>query len=320
MKENGGYYAEDKENGRRVGGIDHDGDRAGDAHCTYPQMQDSETGTFQVSYLVIGIMAITIVALFLLGRLPKQVIPQMEGKLLMPVSILGMLVGSILLISSLFDAWSWLMPPHATPAPNTEIISAMDGIVLFLTLLFGVLGGIFFVRLGLLWAGENCTQTRFYRVWALTPVLWIWMRLARYEMSYASAVDVSQSFYDFVMMICTLLFFFAFARYVSRVGENPPRFLLVYALSAGFFSITGTITRMAMYMMGETSAYSASQLASTVDFVIGLFAFGFAFLLMFGKEFTMSDDPSDTPEETAPHIEKESNTESPKANDILSGL
>ena len=160
--------------------------------------------------------------------------------------------------------------------------------------------------MGLSWVGDGYSRRGSYRVWALAPVAWIWFRLARYEMSYASAVSVSQSFYDFMMMIFTLLFFFSLARYVAGVGEKFPRMLTVYAFCTGLFGISAPLTRFAMYMMGETAAYNASQLATALDLVIGIFAFAVGVGLVFAKQLPAPEtteeqpemDTADVPEET----------------------
>lgn len=237
-----------------------------------PHMQDTHTGTFQLSFWVIGVMTLTVAVLLILTRLYNRQPQTVRGGMLIPASLSAMLFGAILLVSSVFDFWLWMVPPHVTPPPNERIIGKLDGIALFLTLLFGIIGGAFFIRVGLQWIADSASRSGVYRLWALAPVAWIWMRLARYEMSYASAVDVSESFYDFVMLIFTLLFLFSFARFVSGIGEKPPRMLLFFSLSTAFFSISGTVTRFVMYLIGSNDAYRASELAGFSDFAVGLFA------------------------------------------------
>ena len=238
-----------------------------------PHMQDTHTGTFRLSYWVIGIMTLTVVILLVLTRLYNRRPQIVRGGLLMPASLSAMLFGAILLVSSIFDFWLWIVPPHVTPPPNERLIGTLDGVALFLTLLFGIIGGLFFIRVGLQWIADSTSRSGVYRLWALAPVAWIWMRLARYEMSYASAVDVSESFYDFVMLIFTLLFLFSFSRFVSGIGEKPPRMLLFFSLCTGLFSISGTVTRFVMYLIGSNDAYRASELAGFADFAVGVFAF-----------------------------------------------
>lgn len=133
-----------------------------------------------------------------------------------------MAAGAVLVVSTLFDLYIWVTTKQ-TPAPNAYVIGKFDAVLLVLTLAFGLLGGAFLVRIGFHWAAQGRMRRGVFALWALAPSLWVWMRLARYEMSYASATDVTESFYDFVMLIFTLLFLFSFARYVSGVnsGRSP---------------------------------------------------------------------------------------------------
>ena len=126
------------------------------------------------------------------------------------------------------------------------------------------------------------------------------MRLARYEVSYASAVAVSDSFYDFVMLIFALLFFFSFARYLSGVGAGKNRLLFFFALMTALFCLSGPLTRLCLYMTGQGDAYNASRLAGVIDGVVGAFALLFAFVQAFGKNRPASEEalvPAGDPEQ-----------------------
>lgn len=276
-----------------------------------PRLQDPDTGVFRLSYLVIALMAVTMVVVTVLALLCNRGVPAVKGRMLLPTSVVGILCGAVLLLSNAYDLLFWLLPPHTTPAPNPHVIGTMDGVALFFTILFGILGGLFLIRLGLRWIGENRSRTGMFRLWALTPVAWVWMRLARYEMSYASAVDVSESFYDFVMLIFTLLFFFALARHVSGVGSRPPRFLLVFTLCTGMLSVSGTLTRIVLYLMGQGEAYAASELAGPADLAVGVFA------LLLGLAFSLPEKKAALPRPVAVTPPAEG---MPRVDDLLAPL
>ena len=53
---------------------------------------------------------------------------------------------------------------------------------------------------------------------------------------------------------------------------RKPRAVLGFALCTALFSLSGTLTRLAMYFMQDSMAYNASELAGFTDFMIGLFA------------------------------------------------
>ena len=121
-------------------------------------------------------------------------------------------------------------------------------------------------------------------------------------MSYASAVDVTRNFYDFMMMIFELLFFFALARYVSGVGTKLPRSLPALALCTGVFSLSGPVTQLAMRLNEEGIRYTAGSMATVTDFVIGAFALLMAFALIWKgqpdgtEDETREDAAQETPD------------------------
>lgn len=246
-----------------------------------PLMQDSETGQFHLSYWVIAVMALTVVAILILVLSDRRPVGVAARPMVLPVSMVSVAAGAVLVVSTLFDLYIWVTTKQ-TPAPNAYVIGKFDAVLLVLTLAFGLLGGAFLVRIGFHWAAQGRMRRGVFALWALAPSLWVWMRLARYEMSYASATDVTESFYDFVMLIFTLLFLFTFARYVSGVNSGrSPRAVLAFALCTALFSLSGTLTRLAMYLMQDSMAYTSSELAGFSDFMIGLFALIFAYSLAF---------------------------------------
>lgn len=248
-----------------------------------PQMQDSQTGNFHISYVIIGVMLafLAIIAVLVLtgkGDLPHT--NRMIRHSRMPMAVSGVLFGSVLLITSMFDGWKWMVYDK-TPPPNEYVISRLDSITLTFTLLLGIIAGLFFIWLGFKLGSSEINLSPAFALGALAPVLWIWVRLVRYEVSYASAIPVEQSFYDFVMLIFTMLFLFSFARYISKIGDRSPRLLLVYALAAALLSLSGSVASIALFMLGETEAYGSSNLAGMADMSAGVFAICTAFTMIF---------------------------------------
>lgn len=266
-----------------------------------PLMQDSETGQFHLSYWVIAVMALSVAVILALVLSEKREVGTVVRPMVLPVSMASVAAGAVMVISTLFDLYVWITKKQ-TPAPNATVIGKFDAVLLVLTLIFGLVGGAFLVRIGFYWASRGQVKQGVFALWALAPSLWIWMRLARYEMSYASATDVTESFYDFVMLIFTLLFLFSFARYVSGVNSGrKPRAVLGFALCTALFSLSGTLTRLAMYFMQDSMAYNASELAGFTDFMIGLFALVFAYSLTFPGTVA---EPEELPAQPLPSEEE----------------
>ncbi|MDD2362903.1 MAG: hypothetical protein PHH84_08135 [Oscillospiraceae bacterium] len=267
-----------------------------------PGMQETDTGNFKISYVIIGVMIFSFAALTVLilaGKGGITHINNMARADRLPMAISGILFGVVLLMSSLFDVWIWMVY-NETPPPNENVINRLDSITLTLTLLFGILAGLFLIWFGIKASQSKIRLTPSFALGALLPVIWIWFKLVRYQVSYASAIPVEQSFYDFAMLIFSMLFLFSFARYISKIGESSSRSLLIYAHCASLMSLSGTIASMSLFMLGETDAYNSSNLAGIADFGLGVFAFCTALSLTFAKKIDDVEQPiSETQENEA---------------------
>lgn len=249
-----------------------------------PHMLDRQDDLYRLSYVVIAVMTMTLLGVLIWTGFRRQEPLRITGLWLKPAAVLGMLAGAALMLTCLFDGWNWLFH-HVAPAPAVETMGVAGGLVLGLSLLFGLTGGAFLFRIGLLWLQEDGSRPGVHRLWALCPVLWIWMRLARYEMSYISAIDVYRSFYDFIMLIFIMLFFLFFARFVAGVGNPRPRLLVGISLGTALCALTGPATHFIMFAMGNPDAAEACAIATPVDFCIGLFALAFAFAQAYGRPY-----------------------------------
>jgi hypothetical protein len=250
-----------------------------------PRMQEADTGEFKISLFIIGFMLVIIAVLAILTAVSKgrlYHINDFKRHDRMPMSVSALVLGFVLIISSTFDWWRW-MSFGRTPPPNDVVISNLDSITLTITLIFGILAGMFFVYLGSRSIGQGLVIGPKLSIFALAPVVWIWVRIVRYEISYASAIPVEQSFYDFVMIIFTMLFLFSFSKYISKIGEErrSNQSLLFFALCTTLMSLSGPLTSVSLYMLGETEAYNASRLAGFHDLCIGVFALCTSVVLVF---------------------------------------
>lgn len=119
-----------------------------------PHMLDRQDDLYRLSYVVIAVMALTILGVLIWTGLRRQEPLQVSGLWLKPAAVLGMLAGAALVLTCLFDAWNWLLG-HTPPAPAVETVGVAGGVVLGLSLLFGLAGGAFLFRIGLLWLEED---------------------------------------------------------------------------------------------------------------------------------------------------------------------
>ncbi len=239
---------------------------------TLPQVQAEAVGEAGISiWLLIALAAgaAVLVALAHCSRLPLR---PMEGEQGVLLGIVTAVAGAVLFLDTVM-AMVRLNLTGVTPPPNAQILNTADRVTLWLTLVFGFLAGVWLMTLGIRW-GRHSSLTLVERLGALTPVLWMWCRLARYELSYASATNAKRSFYDFFMLIFLMLFLLTLARYAADVAPPSAKTMRAYSAVAAMVGISSPLTRLGMHLLGDVEAFNASQLAGVVDFAIGLLALG----------------------------------------------
>lgn len=260
-----------------------------------PTLLDGETGRFSMSGIVIALLVLTLVVLALLGLWTNRRRIEVEGSATLPVALLTMVAGGVLGVSSLWESGRYLLD-GTVPEPQAAQLTGLATPLLWLYLLCGIAGGAGLIYFGLRMTAEGGTRIGMSAVPLLLPVLWMWFRLARYEMSYASAVRLSESFYDFLMFILEMLFLFKLARYASGIGNTTPGSLMFYAMGTALFAITGPLTRLCMFLLGDTEAYLASRLPGAVDLAIGVMALSYALAWVYGQSQQPLEESADEEE------------------------
>ena len=275
--------------------------------------------------------AAVMVVNFILCRLCRAPATPIDHRQLASTATVSILCGASLLLSTAFDVGTWLSSGN-TPVPNEKVISGMDGVLLVLTMAFGVLGGVFLARLGFSWLTKDISEHGEMRLMALTPMAWAWMRLARYMVSYTSAVDVQKNIGEFLMLIFTILFFYSFARYVAAVGKPSEKspMLLFYACGAFLFSSTAAVVRLSAYWNSD-AVTSLPQLAGAADMAVGLMAMAVAASIAYTRrtetvfervqakhpEWLLPEEPKKaTKEKAQPQPESVSPTEANSVADV----
>lgn len=248
-----------------------------------PQLQDSRTGDFALGFGIIGLMVVCIAAFAALAYADKtKPMPAMDSLPLRASAVTLMILGGTLLLEHLYDVFAYLAW-HQTPSMQTSA-SGVDGLLLTGTIVFGLLAGVWALLQGYTWFTTERLCSGKYPLLALAFPLWMWMRLGRYVVSYASAVSVVETFYDYAMLVMALLFAMAFARYIAGQTNYQSPTVFWTALATVLCGVSSTCTRFVMYLVGETEAYRASQLARLTDLAVALFAAAVAVALVSSKK------------------------------------
>ena len=265
-----------------------------------PAVRDWETGMFSANYWVIGLMLVCLVALVVMGRMCGPDRREITGRSALGLGVVLLLTGIGLAVSellSLLDVLPGLLDTvrflSVLPSETSLFTPALQTV----QCVVGVVGGGMLVLLSMRVFSEGATRRGIAQWSALLPVVWMWLRLINYEMSYASMVRLEDSFFGFVMMLMEMWFLFKLARYVAGVGNVSMGSLLGCSLSTALFALTAPVVRLCMYLLQDHAAYEAS-LATVADFVIGVLAAGVALTLAlsYNEEPESSSEEADSTE------------------------
>ncbi len=250
-----------------------------------PKLWDTDTGRFSsnVPAMIFAIVTVIVMVVLALHTTPKRInIPSSRA---LPTGLSAMAAGGVLGITALYDTFRWIVG-GILPQPGQIQLTMLTHLVLCGMLLFGILGAVVLVLWGLQVIAESGTRRGMNTIGVLAPVMWAWCRLAWYEMSYASTIGWSEKGYDFVMVICEMLFLFKLARLVSGVGNANFGEMLLYAFSTAMFALSGIVVRLWLYFGGNADAYLTSKLVGGTDLGFGVFALicGFALLRSYREE------------------------------------
>lgn len=245
-----------------------------------PTLRNSDTGRFatNVAAAVAGIAVVVLLGILALMAPKRQSV--ITGNRAMPVALGMLLCGAVVAVSSAWDAVLWLVC-HQLPAPDATVTVPLL-VVTALMLLCGLTGGISLIVLGFQVAAQGGIRKGMRAISCLLPVLWMCFRLARYEMSYSSAVNPANGFFIFTMFIFEILFLFKLARLVSGVGEATDASSVFCAMGTAVFAFGGFVFRIVMQLMGE-EALAQSSLVFLSDGVLGLLALAVGWAIALGN-------------------------------------
>ena len=249
--------------------------------------ENAGNGLNTVLLLLTAVLLVGLPVLCGVGRQPARAL---AGSGLKAVAVGALLTGIALLVSSLSARSGWVTE-GVLPYPSKILPTSQDQVLLYLLVIFGCIGGAFFVLTAVRWLMTGRTVRGLLRWMAAAPVIWIWIRITRFEVSYVSSLSVYRSLYDVLMLIVEMLFFLRFARFVSGVEDGPPRFFTGISLCTGVLAGLACTTRMVMLIMGNEAAFEACGLVTSADLGVAVLAFSFAFGQAFSPELSKTDIP-----------------------------
>lgn len=188
----------------------------------------------------------------------------------------ALLVGGDMVASSVWALFRFLATGEM-PVPTKVFTTVVDDLLLYALVITGILGGAFFLFVGVLWLKNRRTVRHLFRVMALVPVFWIWVRVLRFEVSVVSSLNLHRSAYELLMLLFEMVFLFWFARFLSGVEEKPARGLVAVALCTGVLTAIASITRLGMTVFQSEAIAETCSLTTAADMGLCVLAFAFAF-------------------------------------------
>ncbi len=200
-----------------------------------------------------------------------------------PCSLLAgaaMVCGVALAVFSAENAMGWLLRgEHPYPQPST--VTVITQLVTAVLAASGIAGGVFLVTVAQRWLREGQTNRHANAAAALLPVVWTWARLLWYMTSFTSAVNRFRSVLEVAVLVLEMLFLLAFARYVSGVEEQPPRFTVSVALSTAVLGLIVCFTRLGAWLGQNAALFADTAPVTVADWGVALLAAAFAVSQLF---------------------------------------
>ena len=263
-----------------------------------PSQRDIDTGLFSTNLPVIGLLLFLLLMLgcgvfITRGGFRQEIVG--KSSLALAVTLLTAGTAMVLFAAAELLARFGVITFYTVTAVDPEAATLVK-VLPWLQTAFCLLGGVAFVRLGLMLASEGATRRGMARWSLLTPVLWMWLVLANYEMSYASMVRLSDGFFTLGMYIMEMLFLFYFARYVSGVGRVGFGTMLFFSAGTALFAVSGPLVRLGMYLLQDGEAYVAAGAAGPLDLLVGLLAVVVSITLCQSLSVVPEEEPDENPE------------------------
>ena len=229
----------------------------------------SQLGRYAAAY---GCLAVWLIVWLWQRRRSRSVTARpIEGRAARPVGGAAAAAGVAILLQQLYDLMRFWMT-RRLPAPSAQEISALDRLLFWLTLLCGIAGGLAMLWLGICWLRGAAQDPLTGRAWLFVPMLWLWMRLARYTVSYTFAVRFSESIFEFALLALPLLFLFLLGRRSVDGDSVKAPTLVAVTLLAAVAGGSGVLSRCGMLLLYPQQAVNVVSIASLPDLLLALFA------------------------------------------------
>lgn len=253
-------------------------------------------------YILAFILLAAVLLFLLLVRKFKQPIDRPVGKRAVIIAFLCLIGGAALALGHLVE-----LVHIAFPFRLESYHEGNDALVWLavLTCLMGLAGGAYLIFAGVTWLNKKACEPLPFKYASLLPVLWGWLRLAHYTVSYTSASGFDETVYDYGFLIFTLLFLMTFAYFCSGDKTVLLSSLMITALPCVWFGVSGILSAAILSVLPQSAIHQtvhAGNIAQWMDFPLPILAFFLTAYTCFAKR---ENSPETPPLSTVGETEKE---------------
>ena len=180
----------------------------------------------------------------------------------------GLLVDAIFRYSSFSDLYFKYSASGGTSL--VSYLSKSGALAMGLEAFFAVVSAIFFIMLGIAWLTEKDPSE--YKLLAVMPVFWAIFRIMHRFMRKISFLNVSDLFFELLMIVFLMMFFMAFAQVTARVNAKGLEWkLYAYGLPAAMFCLICFIPRVVVTVLGKGDLIADGSSIEIVDLTAAAF-------------------------------------------------
>ena len=149
-------------------------------------------------------------------------------------------------------------------------LSKSGALAMALEAFFAVVSAIFFIMLGIAWLTEKDPSE--YKLLAVMPVFWAIFRIMHRFMRKISFLNISELFFELLMIVFLMMFFMAFAQVTARVnGKGLEWKLYAYGLPAALFCLICFVPRIVVLIIGKGDLIADGSSVEIVDLTAAAF-------------------------------------------------
>ncbi len=224
-------------------------------------------------YLLYGILAVSILAILVLGFAKRKKLDYSLETVKRPG------LSSLSLIAACgigLDAYNCFMKIMSAETVVTDSDSPVDAskLIYMLEGIFALLSAIYFILLFLTYIKGTSNGSKI-RLLALAPVIWNILRIVIRFMRTISYIRVSELLFEMMMIAFLILFFMALAQANTGIAAEKVEWKIAsYGLPAALLALICFVPRLVVMLSGHTELFYAESTVEFCDLGVALFIIG----------------------------------------------